>query len=196
MSSPLTREICGRGVKRSAIPMAIVMWSSSIVPHDEGDFKPDLFVVLQKTEIRANSSTSDFQDEDPASPASRFPDDELIFPAEAPSDEVDHEDVGQAAGGRSLTDGKFLGVLELIDTLTVSTKGLPSIPVGRKENTLFIIQKQRNIDRQDRWTRVFFYGRLWCMEAQPLTSDSNDQEWRKVAVHHLTWGTIWHRKAG
>ncbi|GFR64476.1 hypothetical protein ElyMa_005508600 [Elysia marginata] len=33
-------------------------------------------------------------------------------------------------------------------------------------------------------------------KAQPLTSDSNDQEWRKVAVYHLTWGTIWHRKAG
>ncbi|GFR61099.1 hypothetical protein ElyMa_001837600, partial [Elysia marginata] len=115
MSSPLTRKICDRGVKRSAIPMVIVMWSSSIVPHEEGDFKPDHFVMLQKTEIRANqnddgvtavqiaeslpdldkvptTSTSDFQDKDPASPASRFPDDELISPAEAPSDEVDHED--------------------------------------------------------------------------------------------------------
>ena len=65
MSSPLSRKICGRGVNRSAVPMAIVMWSSSIVPHVEGDFRPNHFVVLQKMETRpeyvdltANSSTT------------------------------------------------------------------------------------------------------------------------------------------
>ncbi|GFS20693.1 hypothetical protein ElyMa_001577100 [Elysia marginata] len=248
MSSPLTRKICGRGVKRSAVPMAIVMCSSSIVPHDEGDFKPDHFGVLQKTEIRAKyvdltansnttsvyeeftpvyhndseealsgqsedddgatavplaealpdldevltTSTSHFQDEDPASPASRFPDDELISPAEAPSDEVDHEDDGQAAGGRSLTDGKFLGVLELIDTLTVSTKGLPSIPVGRKENTLFIIQNQRNIDRRAVGQGCSFTDDCgaWKPSPSPVTRMINNGErWQSIILRGGQYGT-------
>ncbi|GFS04422.1 hypothetical protein ElyMa_001175300 [Elysia marginata] len=248
MSSPLTRKICGRGVKRSAVPMAILMWSSSILPHDEGDFKPDHFVVLQKTEIRAKyvdltansnttsvyerftpvyrndseealydqsedddgvtavplaealpdldevptTSTSDFQDEDPAPPASRFPDDELISPAEAPSDEVDHEDDGQAAGGRSLTDGKFLGVLELIDTLTVSTKGLPSIPVGRKENTLFIIQNQRNIDRRAVGQGCSFSDDCgaWKPSPSPVTRMiKKGERWQSIILRGGQYGT-------
>ena len=65
MSSPLSRKICGRGGNKSAVPMAIVMWSSSIVPHVEGDFRPNHFVVLQKmvtrpeyVDLTANSSTT------------------------------------------------------------------------------------------------------------------------------------------
>ena len=100
--------------------------------------------------------TTDFQVEDPASPASSFPDDVIpgppagalmdldevptstttdfqdedpASPAEASIDEVDHEADIQATG-RSLTDGKFLGILEMIDTLTVSKSGLPSITMG------------------------------------------------------------------
>ena len=91
------------------------------------------------------STTIDFQDEDPASPASSFLDDEPTSPAEESSDEVDHEADVQATA-RSLADGKFLGILELIENLTISKSGLPSIPMGQKENTLFIIQNQRNMD--------------------------------------------------
>ncbi|GFS09428.1 hypothetical protein ElyMa_006621600 [Elysia marginata] len=138
------------------------------------------------------TSTSDFQDEDPASPASRFPDDELIYPAEAPSYEVDHEDDGQAAGGRSLTDGKFLGVLELIDTLTVSTKGLPSIPVGRKENTLFIIQNQRNIDRRAVGQGCSFTDDCGTWKPSPSPGTrmiKNGERWQSIILRGGQYGT-------
>ena len=103
--------------------------------------------ALMDLDDMPTSTTTDFQDEDPASPASSFPDAEPTSPAEASIHEVDHEADIQATG-RSLTDGKFLGILELIDTLTVSKSGLPSIPMGQKKNTLFIIQNKKNMDRR------------------------------------------------
>ena len=139
---------------------------------------PDLDEVL-------TLPTTDFQDENPASPASSFPDDEPTSPAEASSDEVDHEADGQAAGGRSLTDGKFLGVLELIDTLTVSKRGLPSIPMGRKENTLFIIQNQRNMDRRAVGQGCSFTADCgaWKPRPSPVTRMvKNGERWQSIIL--------------
>ena len=252
MSSPLSRKICGREVNRSAVPMAIVMWSSSIVPQDEGDFKPDHFVVLQNTETRAKyvdltansittseddddvtlvlladalpdlevpaspttaSPASSFPDDEPTSPAeealsdqsedvdvtlvplaeaSSFPDDEPTSPAEASSDELDHVADGQAAGGWSLTDGKFLGVLELIDTLTVSKRGLPSIPMGRKENTQFIIQNQSNMDWRAVGQGCSFMDDCgaWKPSPSPVTRMvKNGERWLSIILRGGQYGT-------
>ena len=252
MSSPLSRKICGRGVNRSAVPMAIVMWSSSIVPHVEGDFRPNHFVVLQKMETRpeyvdltANSSTTsahddftlashndsekalsghlkyvaaaaaadddddddmsnirdldevptspttDFPDEDPASPASSFPDAEPTSPAEASIHEVDHEADIQATG-RSLTDGKFLGILELIDTLTVSKGGLPSIPMGQKKNTLFIIQNKKNMDRRAVGQGCFFTDDCGAWKDSPSSVTrmiKNGERWQSIILRRGQYGT-------
>ncbi|GFR99689.1 hypothetical protein ElyMa_004535000 [Elysia marginata] len=159
---------------------------------DDGVTAVPLAEALPDLDKVPTTSTSDFQDEDLASPATKFPDDELISPAEAPCDEVDHEDDGQAAGGRSLTDGKFLGVLELIDTLKVSPRGLPSIPVGRKENTLFIIQNQRNIDRRAVGQVCSFTDDCgaWKPSPSPVTRMiKNGERWQSIILRGGQYGT-------
>ena len=125
------------------------------------------------------STTTDFQDEDPASPA------------EASIHEVDHEADIQATG-RSLTDGKFLGILEMIDTLTVSKNGLPSITMGQKKNTLFIIQNQKNMDRRAVGQGCFFTGDCgaWKDSPSPVTRMiKNRERWQSIILRRGQYGT-------
>ena len=54
-----------------------------------------------------------------------------------------------------------------------------SHPYGRKGKHTLHHSEQEEYGPTCSWSGVFFYGRLWCMEGQPLTSDSNDKEWEK-----------------
>lgn len=49
MARPLTRTICGRGVRSSTLPPVTLMWSMSSIPKTQGEYVPNHFVVLQKT---------------------------------------------------------------------------------------------------------------------------------------------------
>ena len=48
LTTPLSCKVCGRGLSDSAVPSAIIMWTSCGVPDTESEFKPDHFVILQK----------------------------------------------------------------------------------------------------------------------------------------------------
>ena len=103
VSTPLSRKICGHGVSKSALPLTIMMWTCSIVPNSEGEFRPDHFSVLLPTRsqedhvdltVNQDSSNSDSCDnvmlDQPMSKGKFQPDNfSVLLPTRSLEDHVD-----------------------------------------------------------------------------------------------------------
>ena len=173
-SEAYTRTVVGRGVKQSS-PQVCLMWTNTSVPKQLDNFMANHFVPLLHTARREEPGNIGVRgrkdpllptiihvssDEESDCPVVSETGSEQDVPrkqissvgtdvseSESNSSSADSES-NTSAAGTPLESGRFLDRNKVVNLLLTSENGIDKVPVGRKENTYFIVNNQTNISNR------------------------------------------------
>ena len=164
LSEPFSRTVHGRGVRSSATPTIVLMWSQMSVPA-RGILSPNHFVLLCPT---AQSPTVDLDEspgitisftEDETSRASDCNETKDEDESSSIQDDVTTQDDEPAdmphATGHPIR--KPLDIEEIINIIGQPDEIHEKIPPGIKNNVYFVINNTRNMDRRKEGKKSEFW---------------------------------------
>lgn len=144
LSEPLSRVVRGRGVTHRKNPKFTLMWTTTHVPANQKDFRPNHFVLMkQKRNTCGDCDVGDLSSDDVALASSS---DEGVVSSDAMGE--DDREGGGDDDRLPLPNNEFMEAGELMNIFMNSKEAIDKVPIGEKNNVFFKVKNEENMQRR------------------------------------------------